>query len=90
MMPSVAASVTVPACRVSPLRLFVARLGPREREALAVIEREPGITLEQLAERLGVTYGRAWQLVAHLKRSLCGGSATDRGRRRWLRPLACS
>jgi molybdenum-dependent DNA-binding transcriptional regulator ModE len=51
------------------VRLFAARPGPREREALAVIEAEPGMTVEQLAERMGVSYGRAWQIVARLERS---------------------
>jgi DNA-binding MarR family transcriptional regulator len=42
-------------------------LGPRELEALRLIERSPGITAAELAEQLGVTPNRVWQIVRRLE-----------------------
>jgi DNA-binding MarR family transcriptional regulator len=50
-----------------PNRLFVRPLGEREAEALALIERHPGITARELAAQLGVTTNRVWQIVRRLE-----------------------
>jgi len=49
-------------------RLFVTTLGPREREALRLIERHPGVTIADLADALGVSMSRTWQIVGRLER----------------------
>jgi uncharacterized membrane protein len=48
-------------------RLFVTTLGPREREALDLIEKRPGLTVADLADTLGVGMTRAWQIVGRLE-----------------------
>ncbi len=48
-------------------RLFVRTLGPREREALGLIEQRPGTTVADLADALGVGMTRAWQIVGRLE-----------------------
>ena len=50
-----------------PNRLFVRPLGEREAEALRLIEQQHGITAAELADRLGVTTGRAHQIVRRLE-----------------------
>lgn len=47
-------------------RLYVTSLGPREREALRLIEERPGITTTELRDALGVSRGRVWQVVHRL------------------------
>jgi uncharacterized membrane protein len=49
-------------------RLFAAPLGPREREALEIVRRRPGITIGELREELGVGRARIWQIVGRLER----------------------
>jgi DNA-binding CsgD family transcriptional regulator len=49
-------------------RFFSRSLGPREHEALELIEQHPGITARELAARLGVTTSRVWQIVRRLER----------------------
>jgi predicted ArsR family transcriptional regulator len=60
-------------------RFFPRSLGPREHEALRLIERRPGITAAELADRLDVTTNRVWQIVRRLEAGLSGASA-DEGR----------
>jgi len=43
------------------------RLGEREAEALRLIEAYPGVTARELADRLGVTTKRVWQIVRRLE-----------------------
>lgn len=50
-------------------RLYVGTLGPRELEALHVVEERPGITVAELAEDMGVSMQRAWQYVGRLEKS---------------------
>jgi DNA-binding MarR family transcriptional regulator len=45
----------------------VRSLGPRELEALQLIEERPGITVGELATRLGVTTNRVSQIVRRLE-----------------------
>jgi hypothetical protein len=47
-------------------RLFVTTLGPREREALGLIEQQQGLTVAQLADALGVGMTRTWRIVGRL------------------------
>jgi DNA-binding Lrp family transcriptional regulator len=42
-------------------------LGPREREALRLIEQRPGIPIESLADELGVTMKRMWAMLGRLE-----------------------
>jgi DNA-binding MarR family transcriptional regulator len=48
-------------------RLYPRALGPRELEALCLIEQGPGSTAAELADELGVTTGRVWQIVRRLE-----------------------
>jgi hypothetical protein len=48
-------------------RLYPRTLGPRELEAVRLVEQRPGITIEQLAGELGVTMQRVWQIVGRLE-----------------------
>jgi hypothetical protein len=48
-------------------RLFIATLGPREWEALDLVEQTPGMTVAELAASLGVGMTRAWQIVGRLE-----------------------
>ena len=57
-------------CR-SPLRrrtdrLYPRSLGPRELEALRLVEQRPGITIAELADELGISMQRVWQIVGRL------------------------
>jgi DNA-binding IclR family transcriptional regulator len=45
-------------------------LGPREAEALRLVQERPGITIAELADVMGVSMSRVWQYVARLER--CG------------------
>ena len=56
-------------------RLFVRTLGPREREALDLIEQRPGLTVADLAATLGVGMTRAWQIVGRLELGRSGARA---------------
>lgn len=42
-------------------------LGPRERQALALVEQRPEITVAELADALGVTLKRVWGMLARLE-----------------------
>jgi DNA-binding MarR family transcriptional regulator len=48
-------------------RLYAHSLGPRELEALGLIEQHPGITVAELADVMGVSMQRAWQYVGRLE-----------------------
>jgi DNA-binding MarR family transcriptional regulator len=50
-------------------RLRARSPGPRESEALRLIEQHPGITIEELADALGVSMSRVWQIVGRLEAS---------------------
>jgi hypothetical protein len=50
-------------------RLYITTLGPREREALGLIEQRPGVTVAELAEALGVGMTRAWQILGRWERA---------------------
>lgn len=39
------------------------RLGPREEQTLELIAEQPGITIAQLADVLGVGMARVWQMI---------------------------
>lgn len=43
------------------------RLGPREEEAAGIVARQPGITVEELADALGVGMKRIWQMVERME-----------------------
>jgi DNA-binding MarR family transcriptional regulator len=59
--------VTSPIKRRRSDRLYPRTLRPRELEALRLIEQRPGITAAELADRLGVTTNRVWQIVRRLE-----------------------
>jgi Winged helix-turn-helix DNA-binding len=48
-------------------RLHVRSLGPRELDALGLIEQRPGIPVAELAEAMGMSMARAWQYVGRLE-----------------------
>ena len=48
-------------------RFYSRTLGPRELEALRLIERSQGITAAELADAMGVTMTRAWEFVGRLE-----------------------
>lgn len=48
-------------------RLYPRTLGPREREALRLVEQRPGLTVADLADALGVSMTRAWQILGRLE-----------------------
>jgi hypothetical protein len=48
-------------------RLYIRSLGPRERESLALVQERPGITVEELADALGVTMNRMWGMLGRLE-----------------------
>jgi len=48
-------------------RLYMRSLGPREREALAIIKAHEGITIAELAETLDVSMKRVWAIVTRLE-----------------------
>ena len=50
-------------------RLHARTLGPRELEALDLIEQRPGISVAELAEEMDVSMQRAWQYVGRLELS---------------------
>ena len=43
--------------------LWVTRTTPTVEKALDLIAREPGLTVADLRDRLGVSMGRTWQIV---------------------------
>jgi DNA-binding MarR family transcriptional regulator len=47
-------------------RLYPRPLGPRELDALRLVKQRPGITVAELADELGVTMQRVWQIVGRL------------------------
>jgi DNA-binding MarR family transcriptional regulator len=47
--------------------LYLRSLGPREREALGLIDERPGISVAELADALGVGTTRVWQIVGRLE-----------------------
>jgi len=47
--------------------LHARSLGPREVAALRLIEDQPGITVAELADAMGVTLGRVWQILGRLQ-----------------------
>jgi predicted DNA-binding transcriptional regulator AlpA len=55
--------------RQSTDRLYARTLGPREREALAIVEQRPGITVSELQDALAVGRSRVWQIVGRLEAS---------------------
>jgi predicted DNA-binding protein (UPF0251 family) len=48
-------------------RLYPRSLGPRESEALRLVNEQPGITVAELADQMGVSLQRAWQYVGRLE-----------------------
>jgi len=48
-------------------RLHARKLGPRELELLDRVEQRPGITVAELADVLGVSMQRTWQIVGRLE-----------------------
>jgi DNA-binding CsgD family transcriptional regulator len=48
-------------------RIYARTLSPRELEALQLIEGHPGITVEELAETMGVGIKRVWQYLNSLE-----------------------
>jgi predicted DNA-binding protein (UPF0251 family) len=50
-------------------RLHRRSLGPRELEALRLIEERPGITVAEVADQMDVSMQRAWQYVGRLEAS---------------------
>ena len=48
-------------------RLHVLTLGPRELEAFDMIEQRPGITVAELANAMGLSMQRTWQIVGRLE-----------------------
>ena len=44
-------------------------IGPREAEAHRWVEQQPGITIAELADALGVGMNRIWRIVGSLERS---------------------
>ena len=65
--------------------LHLRSLGPRELEALALIEQRPGMTVAELADAMGVSMQRVWQIVGRLelgrvRRDPARSWASDRGR----------
>jgi hypothetical protein len=59
-------------------RLYVRTLGPREREALALVEQRPGIIVAELADALGVSVRRLGQISAASNSGGCGVVQLDR------------
>ena len=56
--------------------LYPRTLGPRELEAVRLIQERPGITIAQLGEVMGVSMQRAWQIVGRLE---AGRVRSERG-----------
>ena len=48
-------------------RLYVSALGPREHEALRLVEARPGISIAELADALNVGMTRVWQILGRLE-----------------------
>jgi len=44
-------------------RLYIRAPGQREREALEFVRAQPGITVQELADAMGVGMKRAWQYI---------------------------
>jgi len=51
----------------APIASTPARSGPRELQALRLVEQRPGITVAQVAGAVGVTLNRACQYVGRLE-----------------------
>jgi hypothetical protein len=63
-------------------RLYPRTFGPREQEALRLVEQRPGITVAELADELGVTMIARGRSRRGSRRDGCGWSAGgSRGRR---------
>jgi DNA-binding IclR family transcriptional regulator len=52
-------------------------LGPREAEALGLIQAQPGITVAELHDALGVGRARVWQIVNRLQAGRVWSRARD-------------
>jgi DNA-binding IclR family transcriptional regulator len=50
-------------------RLWIRTVRPRAQDALDLIAAEPGLTVEELGKRLGVSLSRTWQLILQLEYS---------------------
>lgn len=61
--------MTSPSKRCRSDRLYPRMLGPRELEALRLIEQGPGISVAELADAMGVSMSRAWRYVGRLEAS---------------------
>jgi predicted DNA-binding protein (UPF0251 family) len=48
-------------------RLYPRQVGPRELEPLRLVEQRPGITVAELADEMGVTLNRVWQILGRLE-----------------------
>jgi DNA-binding IclR family transcriptional regulator len=48
-------------------RLSVRQITPRAQEAFDLIAAEPGLSVEALGDKLGVSRSRIWQLVGELE-----------------------
>lgn len=59
----------MPRARSRRDHLYLQPLGPRELEAVRVIESRPGITVAELQDALGVGASRVWQIVNRLERA---------------------
>ena len=64
--------------------LSVSRMTPTAKAALDLIASEPGISVADLGERLGVSMGRTWQIINILQYDrvrLSRDHAAERARR---------
>jgi DNA-binding IclR family transcriptional regulator len=50
-------------------RLWIRKVRPRAQDALEAIAAEPGLTVEELGKKLGVSLSRTWQLILQLEYS---------------------
>lgn len=48
-------------------RLSVHDIPPRAEEALSLIAAEPGLSVEDLGHKLGISISRTWQLISQLE-----------------------
>jgi hypothetical protein len=56
-----------PMMRYRTHRLYPRTLGPRELEALRLVEQRPGSRSRELADAMGVSMQRAWQYIGRLE-----------------------
>jgi hypothetical protein len=54
-------------CAGAPTGCSSGRSARAEREALDLIEKQPGLTVAELADALGVGMTRVWQIVGRLE-----------------------